>query len=55
MQNYEKSIKTLRDKCDVFLKEVKAIGNECAYTDRLLEEILEYADTIKNTYEEDGK
>lgn len=53
MQNYNKSIKTLRDKCDVFLKEVKAIGNECAYTDRLLEEILEYADTIKQTYKQD--
>ena len=53
MQNYEKSIKTLRDKCDVFIKEVKVIGNECAYTDSLLEEILKIADTIKQTYEQD--
>ena len=53
MQNYEKSIITLRDKCDVFLKEVKAIGNECAYTDALLEEILKAADTIKQDYEQD--
>ena len=54
MQNYEKSIKTLRNKCDVFLKEVKAIGNECAYTDRLLEEVFEFVDSIKQTYEQDA-
>lgn len=55
MQNYNKHIKILRDKCDVFLKEVEAIGNECAYTDRLLEDILEYADKVKQVYEQDGE
>ena len=55
MKNYKEEVKQLRDKCNVFLKQVKELGNECAWTDRKLEDILEFANKIKKDYEEDAQ
>lgn len=53
MKNYKNKIKELRNKCDEFLQQVNSIGNECAWTDRKLEDILDYASKIEKDYEED--
>lgn len=53
MKSYKNKIKELRNKCDEFLWQVNSIGNECAWTDRKLEAILELADKIKADYEEE--
>lgn len=54
MKNYKNKIKELRDKCNEFLQQVNSLGNECAWTDRKLEEILETAKTISDKYEKEG-
>ena len=51
MKSYKNKIKKLRNKCDEFLQQVNSIGNECAWTDRKLEDILEFASKIKKDYE----
>ena len=53
MKSYKNKIKELRNKCDEFLQQVSSIGNECAWTDRKLEAILELASKIKKDYEEE--
>lgn len=50
MKSYKNKIKELRDKCDEFLQQVNGLGNECAWTDRKLEDILELASKIKKDY-----
>lgn len=54
MKSYKNKIKELRDKCDEFLQQVNSLGNECAWTDRKLEAILELADKIKKDYYEEA-
>ena len=54
MKNYKNKIKELRNKCDEFLQQVDGLGNECAWTDRKLEAILELADKIKKDYYEEA-
>lgn len=53
MKNYKKMVKLLYKECEIFLEQVEALGNECAWTDRMLENILETADKIKKDYEEE--
>lgn len=50
MKSYKNKIKELRNKCDEFLQQVNSLGNECAWTDRKLEDILEFASKIKKDY-----
>ena len=53
MKNYKNKIKELRNKCDEFLQQVDSLGNECAWTDRKLEDILEFAEKLKREYDKD--
>ncbi len=48
--DYKEYVEALRGKCDVFLSQVESIGNECAWTDRALENILAAADELKQVY-----
>ena len=54
MKNYKKDVKELKTLCDDFLSCVEQYGNECAYTDRKLEDILAAAKTISDKYEKEG-
>lgn len=47
---YKDYVKELKDKCDVFLQQVEYMGNENAYTDRLLENIFESVARLKDFY-----
>lgn len=53
--DYKPNVTQLNQKVKEFLQCVKNIGNECAYTDRLLEEILSSADSLKRAYNQDNK
>lgn len=53
MKSYKNKIKELRNKCDEFLQRVNDLGNECAWTDRKLEDILAFASKIERDYEEE--
>ena len=53
MKSYKNKIKELRNKCDEFLQQVNGLGDECAWTDRKLDDILEFANEIKEDYEEE--
>lgn len=48
---YKDYVKELKDKCDVYLNEVEALGNEDAYTDHLLEMIFESVARLKDFYD----
>ena len=54
MKNYKKDIEGLSRACKDFLDCVKELGNECAWTDRKLEHIIELSSAIKEKYEKDG-
>ena len=54
MKRYKNKIKELKDLCEDYLTCVSQYGNECAYTDRKLENILETATKIKEEYDKDG-
>ena len=53
MKSYKNKVKELRNKCDEFLQQVNGLGNECAWTDRKLEAILDCAEELKEEYYED--
>ena len=57
MKSYKNKIKELRNKCDEFLQQVNSLGNECAWTDRKLEDIESaskyYKKAIKKDYEKE--
>ena len=55
MKNYKKMVKLLYKECEIFLSQVEALGNECAWTDRMLENIFETADKIKEEYYKEVK
>lgn len=48
---FKDDVKKLKEKCDIYLNEVNAIGNECAYTDRLLEDVLDVSQSLKTKYQ----
>ena len=54
MKQYKSMVEDLMEECETFLQQVNSIGNECAYTDRQLEVILDKATVIINTYAQDG-
>lgn len=43
-------IRTLRAKAEGFVDEVEALGNQCAYTDRIVEEIIQVGEELKEAY-----
>ena len=47
---YKDYVKELTSKCNLFLEQVEGIGNECAYTDSLLEDILMSAARLNEDY-----
>lgn len=49
--DYKDYVKELRDECDVFLQQVKYMGNENAYTDKLLEKIFASVERLKDIYD----
>ena len=51
MVNFKKEVKEINKLCEEFLNEVEALGNECAYTDRIVEEILEVAKKLQTKYD----
>lgn len=55
MKQYKCMIEDLKTLCEDYLIEVETLGNECAYTDRILEDILHKALAIKETYDNDNK
>lgn len=53
--DYKNNVIDLDRKVKEFLQCVDNLGNECAYTDRLLEGILSSADSLKRAYNQDNK
>ena len=51
MVSFEKEIKEINKLCEEFLSKIKALENECAYTDRIVEEILEVAKKLQTKYD----
>lgn len=50
MKNYKKKVTKLYCLCRDFIDAVETCGNECAWTDRKLENILDYAEKLKKEY-----
>lgn len=50
MKNYKKKVIRLYGLCKDFIDAVETCGNECAWTDRKLENILDYAEKLKKEY-----
>ena len=48
--DYKEYVEDLKGKCEAFLMQVENIGNECAWTDRALENILAAADDLRQVY-----
>ena len=47
----KKLVKQVLKDCEAFLEEVGILGNQCAYTDRMIEQIIEDSTELKKTYE----
>ena len=48
--DYKKHVVDLKNKCDAFLRQVDEIGNECAWTDCAVEEVLKSAESLHQAY-----
>lgn len=46
-------VKEIYEDCDEYLRFVTEIGNECAYTDRVVERIIKKANELKEKYDEE--
>ena len=46
-------VKEIYEHCDEYLRFVTEIGNECAYTDRIVECIIKNANKLKERYDEE--
>lgn len=46
-------VKEIYEHCDEYLRFVTEIGNECAYTDRIVECIINKAKELKTKYDEE--
>lgn len=46
-------VKEIYEHCDEYLRFVTEIGNECAYTDSVIEKIIERASELKERYDEE--
>lgn len=47
----EKLVSDIRKESDEFLTMIKSIGNQCAYTDRMIERIISLSDELKKAYD----
>ena len=47
----KKLVKQVLQDCEAFLESVKAMGNQCAWTDRMVEQIIDDSTELKKTYE----
>lgn len=54
MKNYKEKVQQLKTACDEFLSQVNSMGNENAWTDRKLEQIIDIATNIIIEYRNDG-
>jgi len=43
-------VKELQEYCAEYTNFIESFGNECAYTDRLVEKIINKAEDLKNKY-----
>ena len=48
--DYKKYIKKLNKKTQIFLAYVNTTGNECAYSDRMVEDIIKYSKHLEKQY-----
>lgn len=46
-------VKEIKNYCNEYLGFVESAGNECAYTDRLIECIIKKAKELKEKYDEE--
>ena len=46
-------VKEISELCKEYLGFVESVGNECAYTDRMIEEIINKANELKIKYDEE--
>ena len=46
-------VKEIYEHCDEYLRFVTEIGNECAYTDSIIEKIICKANELKTKYDEE--
>lgn len=45
-----KFIKKIEDECKEFIKYEETFGNQCAYTDRMVENIIEFAGKLEKPH-----
>lgn len=46
-------VKKINELCKEYIGFVESAGNECAYTDRIVEKIIERASELKEKYDEE--
>lgn len=46
-------VEEIKKYCDDYLEFIKDIGNECAYTDNIIECIIKKANELKEKYDEE--
>ena len=46
----EEAVTRVRNAADAFLRYIECMGNQCAYTDRMVEEIIENGKNLENVY-----
>lgn len=51
--NIVMAIGTLQEECQAFFEMIQLLGNQCAWTDRKVETIIEAAHKLKQVYEEE--
>ena len=52
-QTMKEIVKKINELCKEYLGFVESAGNECAYTDRVVEEIISKANELKTKYDEE--
>lgn len=53
--DYKDNVVKVNEKVQDFLQYIESIGNECAYTDSIIEEIIETSDSLKRAYQQENK
>ena len=47
-----KFIRKIEEECKEFIKYEETFGNQCAYTDRMVENIIDFSKQLENSYNE---
>lgn len=50
--DFYKEVKQIRDACDQYIKWTDSLGNDCAATDRIIEEIEENTKALKKAFKD---